>query len=159
MFLLAASGSAVLTFHILPLHWRGQYREGDSELALMYPYSEEFQSGIRRLLPLITVSAWCGTYTAIGICAEVVFGVSDDVLKFVYVPVVCVVFVILILAHLIIYRNIPKFLVAPIYRADLGVVEVRRMKGTLWKGRVRSFVVLVGVLTVLVGVAFITEAF
>lgn len=144
-----ASGTAILTFYIVPLHWRGQYREKENAAISVLPYSDEFKSGLRRLIPMIAITSWCGLLISFGIFLDQTLGVDSDLVgQFFFVPAICVMFVVAIVSYAIIYRSAPKFLIAPPYRSELGVVETRRVNGTLWRSRIRNLFIALVVLAI-----------
>ena len=135
---------------LLPDHWSGRSRDRDMVAWGVFPYSEEFKNGMKRHVPILGVMILSLALASIGIVlteAEIGGDVAASLCYFsagigfvVYFP----------LTYLIIYRNIPRFLVAPHYRNEESVLMVRRKKGTLW--RRRTIMLAAWVLVIAVGV-------
>lgn len=137
-----ALGIAVLVFQVfvhLPKHWTGQTRDSD-ELSWRNPLGlPDLKTGFRRLPPaniLIGIGFTLGCSGALW--SEVAGSRELTGLPLVLTLVACVSFLLYIPLHyLVIYRNRPKFLVAPHYRDDRSVVQIRRDEGRLWRSRWR----------------------
>lgn len=137
--------AGVVTFYILPRHWNGEWSAQDQTMWNLFPYSSEFRDGLKRLIPLTTISSWGFAWGMIGVLADEISKRDNQWWLWVfYIPSAILFLGFIPVAYFVIYRVSPKFLIAPHYRNDIGVTEFRRRNGTLRKTRIRLALILAG---------------
>ena len=158
---LALVAGAYLVIYQLPRHWDGRLREKEQMAWEFFPYSDEFKSGMKRIVPISMLGV---LFLLFGGMAGVVAALTqskEPTGLFLVLAILSAIPLVLFLplAYLVVYRNRPKFLVAPHYRDEKGVVQVRREQGRLGRSRVRTFVEVVIWLAVAAGIAALIVLF
>lgn len=153
-------GIAVAIFQVfihLPRHWDGRSRKKDERTWSLFSYSAEYKAGMVRLIPSMTLAGVGLMLGSAGVLWNEVSGsrvLSGLPLVLVLSGVAC--FLLYGLLHYtVVYRNWPKFVVAPHYRSDRGAVQVRRDEGRLWRSRLRllrNALIFIGIVTGIVSI-------
>jgi hypothetical protein len=131
--------SLYLILYILPRHWSGRAQDREMNFFHGVPYSPEFRKGLQRLIPSIAAVSTAFSWGLTGLTIERIWeNRSTWVLFAYYLPAGIALLVFPFLGYFIVYRSVPKVLIAPGHRGDIGVTQYRRNSGTLRKTRIRA---------------------
>ncbi|GAA4907128.1 hypothetical protein [Stackebrandtia albiflava] len=135
-------GVVLLGFQVfwqLPRHWDGRAKEREASAYRYLPYSEEFRSGLRRQMPVTILVPFVLFVVSVAMIINDIFGRRESMvilLVLAGISIACLL-AFFLGSYLVIYRNRPKCVVAPHYRNEPGVVQVRRESGRLVSSRRR----------------------
>ncbi|HIW61324.1 MAG TPA: hypothetical protein H9881_02615 [Candidatus Stackebrandtia excrementipullorum] len=155
---LAALSLAAAVFQVvyqLPRHWDGRLREKEENAWAFLPYSDEFKSGLKRIVPVAAIGVYFFVLASISAFGTSMTGAEEPTGIFALLLWLSVVPLVTFipLAYLVVYHNRPKFLIAPHYRDEKGVVQIRRSQGRLGRSRIRTLVEVIIWLAVAAGIA------